>query len=209
MKTGNEEIYKKNLKECIVLFDLETQKERGKIAIALEIGKKIDELLSGGFDKEAVFKRLTRDIFKARHKVVSLLKIAEYHQLYLDFGSMEVINSIEKTLLSDITMVALNRITVNESGRKGSYEVRHINPLFEIFQKVGRLLGRVEAIIDDHDLTGADVLEINGLLDGLHEKMQEISMAITGGENRGQVRLFGRGLLSHCEDKFRDTNECQ
>lgn len=190
MKTGNEEIYKKKLKECIALFDLETQKEREKIAIALEIGKKIDELVSGVFDKEAVFKRLTRDIFKVRHKAVSLLKIAEYHQLYLDFGSMEVINSMEKTLLSDITMVALNRITVNESGRKGSYEVRHINPLFEILQKVGRLLGRVETIMDDHDLTGADVLEINGLLDGLQVKIQEISMAVKSVGGKRQMGLF-------------------
>jgi uncharacterized protein with ATP-grasp and redox domains len=64
MHTDNERLYKNILEECIVLVEQVTQNEQKQVGLALEIGKKVDQLVTGAEDGGATLKRLTRDISK-------------------------------------------------------------------------------------------------------------------------------------------------
>lgn len=150
MKTKNdfETTYDRALKECIALLNQESNYEKEKISLAFEIGKKTNELVTLSHDKEIIFKRLSRDIFKERGKVISPSKIAEYQQFYLNFQSMDIVTAMEKTLMNDVTIGMLTEMALKD-GLPENKPTPDASPLLTILKKANRLLNRFEVAMED------------------------------------------------------------
>ena len=73
--------------------------KRRRYLLALEIGKKVDELAARSPDNEILFKRLSRDIFRLRGKIISPSRIYEYQQLYLNFHSMDTVTTMATSMM--------------------------------------------------------------------------------------------------------------
>jgi len=58
-----ESLYLKTVKECVSLMEEECKHEQEQIRVALAMGEKIDHLVAGTAEGEAIIKNLARDIF--------------------------------------------------------------------------------------------------------------------------------------------------
>jgi len=183
--------YTDTLKKCVALIEEDTRYEREQISLALKIGKEVDVLVAEIEDKDAIFKRLSRDIFRARGKVISPSKISEYQQLYLNFHSMDTVSDKETSMMNDITVDMLCEIA-SKNGRQGSKSKNVTSPELSMLRKVTRLLDRFEAAMDDKQPDDNDLAEILEELKLIAGKSEAILNAVQNAAGRSQLDLFKR-----------------
>ena len=193
MKTKNEfeTSYAKTLKECITLIDQENHHEKEKISLALEIGKKVDELAAQSPDNEILFKRLSRDIFRVRGKIISPSRIYEYQQLYLNFHSMDTVTTMATSMMSDVTVGMLTEMAL-EDGRPESKPTQDASPLLMMLKKANRLLDRFEVTIEDKQPEDKELSKILEELKLIGGKSEAILNAVQNAGDRSQLDLFKR-----------------
>ena len=181
------------LKECIKLFDEESQHEKKQISLALRIGKRVNEIAEQIEDKETVFKRLARDIFKARGKIVAPSKISEYRQLYLNFQSMDTITIIEKSMMSDVTVGMLTEMALKED-QAANKNKKDESPLLAMLTKANRLLDKFEVTMEDNQPDDKELPKILEELELIVRKAQtSLNTTKNAGGNR-QMDLFRRRI---------------
>ena len=183
--------YTDTLKKCVALIEEETRYEREQISLALNIGKEVDVLVARVEDKDAIFQRLSRDIFRARGKVISPSKISEYQQLYLNFHSMDAISAKNMSMMNDITVGMLCEMA-SKNGRQGSKSKNLISPELIMLRKVNRLLDRFEAALDDKQPDDNDLSEILEDLKLIGGKCETILNTVQNAGGRSQLDLFKR-----------------
>lgn len=193
MKTDRdfEKLYAATLAECLALIEKECQHEKEQISLAIRIGKEVDLLVGHLEDTEAVFTRLSRDIFRARGKSVSPSRIAEYRQLYLKFESMDAVADMETSLINDLTVGTLTGIASKQEGQ-GSKPKEHASPQLIILRKASRLLDKFETTLDDKRPDDSDMA---GILEELKLISGKIEVILNGMQNAGgksQLDLFKR-----------------
>jgi len=195
MKTENEfeTTYAETLKECIELLNQENYHEREKISLSIEIGKKVDELAAKAPNKNFLFKRLSRDILKARGKVISPSKIAEYQQLYLNFQSMDIVTTMEKSLVNDVTVGMLTEIALND-GRQKSKPSEDAFPLLTILNRTSRLLNRFEVDMEEKQPEGQELTEILKELEAIVCKTGTILNTVKNTGGRAQMDMFNMNI---------------
>ncbi len=177
------------LKECIALFEEESRHEKQQISLALRIGEKVNTIVDHIEDKEAVFKRLARDIFKARGKLVTPSKIAEYRQLYLNFHSMDTVETMGKAMIGDITVGMLTDIALKD-GRPESKPKGDDSPLLILLKKANRLLDKFEVAMEDKQPDDKDLVKIIEELKLIVWKSEAILNAVQNGGGRCQMDIF-------------------
>jgi hypothetical protein len=183
--------YTDTLKKCVALIEEETRYEREQISLALRIGKEVDVLVTQVEDEDAIFKRLSRDIFRARGKAISPSKISEYRQLYLNFESMDEVSTKEATMMKDVTVGMLTEIA-SKDGRQGSKSKNLTSPELIMLRKVNRLLDRFEATLDDKQPDDNDLSEILEELKLIGGKSEAILNTMQNAGGRSQLDLFKR-----------------
>ncbi len=188
--------YASVLKECITLIEEESRHEQDQISLALKIGEKINGIVDLAEEKEAVFKRLARDIFKTRGKIVTASKISEYRQLYLNFQSMDTVTTLGKSMMNDMTIGMLAEMTQRE-GKPGSKSKEDDCPLLTMLKKVNRLLDRFEVAMEDNrsddDNNLARIIEELKLVDA---RSKAILDAVQNAGGRSQLDLFRQAFSS-------------
>lgn len=192
MKAKNEfeMTYAKVVKECVALLNQEADYEKKKIALALEIGKKVDELLNlSQDDKDRIIKRLSRDISKERGKVISQSKIEAYQQLYLNFKAMDVVTSMEKSLMNDITVDMLTEMTLKDKQLEGK-SAQEMSPLLSMLKKAHRILDRFEVLIKEKQPEDDVILKISTELQLIEEKSRTIINTLNnGGKQQNLLKI--------------------
>lgn len=183
--------YEDVLRECIILFDEESRHEKEQISLALKIGEKVNEIVDRIEDKEAIFKRMSRDIFRARKKLVTPSKIAEYRQLYLNFQSMDIVTSMEKSLMNDVTVGMLTEMAL-KGGQSESKPIQDTSPLLTMLKKAKRLLDKFEMNMEDKQPDDNDLAKIIEELRLIGWKSEAILNAVQNGGGRSQLDFFKR-----------------
>lgn len=179
------------LKECIKLFEEESRYEKEQISLALRVGAKVNKIVDHIEDKEAVFKRLARDIFKARGKLVTPSKISEYRQLYLNFQSIDTVTTLGKSMMNDITVGMLTEMALKDEGRGGKPRENE-SPLLTMLKKAHCLLDRIEVTIEDKQPEDEELAKIFEELEMIGGKAQTILNAVRNDGGRNQMDLFKR-----------------
>lgn len=182
------------LKECIKLFEEESHYEKEQISLALKIGKKVNKIVDHIEDKEAVFKRLARDMFKARGKLVTPSKISEYRQLYLNFQSMDTVTTMGKSMMNDVSVGMLTEMALKDE-RPESKPKGDESPLLTMLKKAHRLLDRFEMTIEDKQPDDEELMKIFEELDLIGGKAQTILNAVRNDGGRNQMDLFKRRTI--------------
>ncbi len=183
--------YAEVLKKCIKLFDEESQHEKEKISLALKIGEKVNKIANciNDDESEAIFKRLSRDIFKTRKKIITPSKISEYRQLYLNFQSMDIVTSMEKSLMNDVNLKMLVDIALKDRRPKNKPQ-KDDSPFLTMLIKAFRLLDRFEIAIEDKQPDDNDMPKLVEKLELITEKVQTILNDLQNYRGRGQMDFF-------------------
>jgi hypothetical protein len=181
--------YANVLKECIALFDEESQHEKEQISLAIKIGERVNEIVDSIEDKDAIFKRISRDIFRARGKLVTPSKIAEYRQLYLNFHLMDTVTSLEKSLMGDVSVGMLTQIALKDDNPARKTK-ENVSPLLTMLKKVSRLLDRFEVAIEDTEPDDRDIEKALAELEVIHSKTLTILNSLRNSGGKCQMDLF-------------------
>lgn len=181
--------YQNVLRECIALFDEEVRYEKEQIALALKIGERVNRIVDNIEDNDAIFKRISRDIFRARGKLIPPFKISEYRQLYLNFQSMDTVSSMEKSLMSDITIGTLTGIALRDD-RHGKKAKEDVSPLLTMLKKANRLLDRFEVAMEDNQPDDKDLARILDELKLISGKSETILNSAKKTDGMSQLDLF-------------------
>lgn len=189
MHTHDESSYNKILEECISLVEKATQNEQKQIGLALEIGKKINQLVTGAEDGDATLKKLARDIFRARGKLVPPSRLYEYHQLYLNFGSMETIKSIADKSLNDISVNMLLKIPEHPKEADKVNDPRNVDHT-EALVRVIKLLARFETKLEGYQLNEEKLVEVVKSLETIRDKTDSVLNAVREHTVKSQMDLF-------------------
>jgi hypothetical protein len=181
--------YRNVLKECIALFEEESRHEKEQISLAIKIGEKINEIADSVEDKDAIFKKISRDIFRARKKVITPSKIAEYRQLYLNFQSMETVETMAKAVMSDMTVGMLTEMALKD-GQSKSKPKGDDSALLTMLKKANRLLDKIEITIEEKQPDDEDIGKILDEMDIINSRAQTILKTLRNGRGRGQMDIF-------------------
>jgi hypothetical protein len=179
-------LYAAALKECIDLIEEGSLHEKEQISLAIRIGAKVDELTAAVEDKESVFKRLARDIFRARGKVVNPSKVAEYRQLYLNFQPIDTVTTMEQSLMNDVTVRMLTEIALND-GRPKNKPAENVFLFLRVLRKAGCLLDGFEPYLEEKQPDGQEATEIIKELEALRTKADTLLNAVQNSEGRSQL----------------------
>ena len=189
-KSDFKRFYAETLKECISLIEEESKHEHEQIRVALEVGRKIDQLMSeAAEDDETILKNFARDVSRARGKMISSSKLCEYRQLYLNLGSMETVNAITDRALNDVSMSALFKLSDDEKNTSSRNGVPSAN-MVSILEKILRLLTRAETQLEDKEINEADWTAVMNNMELIHSKANSIYQKIQGYSGPRQMDFF-------------------
>lgn len=190
-KTDIEVLYAKTLKDCISLVEEIAEHEQEQIALTLEMGKKVNVLTDKVPDEEEPLKRLSRDIFIARGKMVSPQKLSECQQLYLKFETIEAVNELSGKMLNDITAETL--LKTAQKQEKKSNGTEGPDPLESVLERVGKLLNRFERIMNDEEPSREKATGYIRKIEGIQDKITSIIGSLQNRDGKNQIDMFAYG----------------
>ena len=187
-------LYSKTVKECVSLVDKECELEQEQISLALKMGEKIEQLVAT--EGEAVIKKLARDIFKERQKIIPPSKLFEYRQLFLDLGSMETVKTLVEKSLNDVTMDSLIKIARNGKETDGVRQSPR-NEIVATLYKALNCLNRVERMLDEKGLSDDELAEILKAAESVKDKAGSVLRTVEGNDGKRQLDMFRSAENSH------------
>lgn len=190
--------YAQALKECLVLIEEESRHEKEQISLALRIGEKVNKIVEHMEDKESIFKRMARDIFSTRGKLVTPTKISGYRQLYLNFQSMDTISTMGKSMITDLSVDMLTEIALKDELSE-SRPQENGSPLLTMLKKANRLLYRFEVVIEDKQPDDKDLVKILEELKLICEKSGAILNTVQHTGGRSQLDFFKKSIFQTTE----------
>ncbi len=187
-----EEIYSEILKDCVSLFSKSADLNLSLLDISIEIGRRIHRLIILVDDPDAMLRRLSRDISRARKKVVTYNKLQRYCQLYLFFtNSGEDLYTITNRFGNDISAETLLKISSKYSDSNKSNEKKeNIHPILVKLSKIIRMLDKIQSSTESEQLSTDLLSQIIEQLNSIQQKTREISKCCKGYKYVYQTDLF-------------------
>jgi hypothetical protein len=157
----------------------------------MQLGQQIDILVKISTDKTSLMMRLSRDISKARGKVISSNKLEAYQQLFLRFDSTENLIQETKELRTDVSVdLLLEMVEVNVQSGKNAKCKNDKNNVIYLLEKIKKLLVDVEVLIElkPLDNSNKEIAELK--FRDVHHKFNALNDLICSGAGRKQQNLF-------------------
>ncbi len=212
-----ESIYLDILAECISILDKVNQNEQAQISLKLEIGKKIDLLVSEEADGDAIIKKLARDIGKTRGKIILTSQLYEYRQLYLNFGNVQTIKSIAGKSMTDISTEMLLGLA-GKSEEAVEDDKKKNEDLLSVLAKVLKFLTKFETRLEDREFNVKVLAEATRNVELIQNKTNSILHIIRNYGGKNQMDLFTSntdelenwsGQVSQHSKDVRSKRSCQ
>jgi len=189
--TDVEELYSNVLKNCIECLDKVNEFEVSKLPIIMKLGSEIDNLVSSQDDKEALLKRLSRDISKTRKKLIDYETLESYHQLYLDYDTPENLNQEVNNLSCDISADMLSGMMKEGARKDRGYKGSTVeNDVISILDKIKKLLIKVEIVFEEQPLDDDKKEVIENKFDNLRGKFDALGNLLHSSNVARQHDLF-------------------
>lgn len=186
----NEEavMYQQAVTECIAYLEQLNFAERSKIETSLAIGLRINELLLLSEDKEKTLKRLSQDITRQRGKLTPEKKLLDCQQLYIDFASIDNVDSYANKIINEMTLDLL--LKDGKKQKKELLEGDEAANILKNFQKITKTLDRISHAIDITDNIDTYLPEMTLYADKISDLSKSITYKLYNYQGPSQVSLF-------------------